>query len=56
MNITFTLENNSIFIYINGESFMQYIRLMLQITKNQFSNYEQINSIDAALEIYKSLN
>lgn len=55
-NITLKLENNNTFIYINGESFMQYIHLVLQITKYQFSNYDQINSIDEASEIYKNLN
>ncbi|MFW9875007.1 MAG: tetratricopeptide repeat protein [Candidatus Thorarchaeota archaeon] len=51
--ITLKLENNSTQIYVKDRKFTQCIRLVLNIPTAHFKDYEQINSIDEAADVYK---
>ena len=50
--ITLRLEHGKTFIYVNGTRFYQCIRLVLNIPKTTIPDYEEINSIDEATEVY----
>ncbi|KKL09026.1 hypothetical protein LCGC14_2569970, partial [marine sediment metagenome] len=50
--LTLKLIDNKTFIYINGEKFIQCMRLFLQIPPQKSKLYEDIESIDEATEIY----
>ena len=47
------LEDYKTFIYIKGKRFIQCIRLFLQILPQTSNLYEEIESIDEALAVYK---
>ena len=53
--IALKLENNRTYIYINNKRFIQCIRLVLKIPIDDILEYEQINSIDEAAELNKTL-
>ncbi|MHA1884195.1 MAG: DNRLRE domain-containing protein [Promethearchaeota archaeon] len=50
--ITLKLENGRTFIYVNGRRFIQCIRLILNIPKNDIHIYDEIESIDEAARVY----
>ncbi|MFX1450277.1 MAG: HAD family hydrolase, partial [Promethearchaeota archaeon] len=50
--ITLKLEYGRTFIYVNGKKFIQCIRLVLNIPKNDVPQYDEIESIDEAAEVY----
>jgi len=50
--ITLKLENGKTFIYVNGKRFLQCIRLILNIPKNDTRLYDEIESIDEAADLY----
>jgi Leucine-rich repeat (LRR) protein len=51
--ITLKLEHNQTYIYVKGRRFLQCIRLVLNIQKNNIPDYSEIDSIDEAAEVYK---
>lgn len=51
--ITLKLEHNETFIYVQGKKFLQCIRLVLDIQRNDISDYDEIESIDEAAEVFK---
>lgn len=53
--LTLKLEDNKTFIYVNNKRFLQCIRLILQIPKLNVSDYDEINSIDEAADVNKTL-
>ena len=53
--ITLKLEDDKTFIYIQGQKFLNCIRLVLQIPKTSMEDYDEINSIDEASKVYKTL-
>ena len=53
--ITLKLEDNNTYIYVNGERFLNCIRLVLQIPKVSLEDFDEINSIDEASRVYKTL-
>jgi len=50
--ITLRLEYGKTYIYVNGKRFIQCIRLILNIPKEDVQIYEEIDSIDEAAKIY----
>jgi len=52
--ITLKLENGRTFIYVNGRRFIQCIRLVLNIQKEDNPLYDEIESIDEAANVYKN--
>ncbi|MFX0033936.1 MAG: Rab family GTPase [Candidatus Hermodarchaeota archaeon] len=50
--ITLKLEHGRTFIYINGRMFIQCIRLILNIPKNDVPLYDEVESIDEAAKLY----
>ncbi|UCC18696.1 MAG: hypothetical protein JSV62_11385 [Promethearchaeota archaeon] len=50
--ITLKLVSGRTFIYVNGRQFIQCIRLILNIPKNDVHLYEEIDSIDEAAQLY----
>ena len=51
--ITLKFEDGFTQIYINGEAFMHCIRLILHIPYSEVEKYDEINSIDDAIDIYR---
>ena len=51
--ITLKLEHNQTYIYVKGKRFLQCIRLVLNIQKNNIPDYNEIDSIDEAAEVFK---
>ena len=52
--ITLKLENGRTFIYVNGGRFIQCIRLVLNIQKEDIPLYDEIESIDETANVYKN--
>ena len=52
--ITLKLENGRTFIYVNGRRFIQCIRLVLNIQKEDNPLSDEIESIDEAANVYKN--
>jgi hypothetical protein len=52
--ITLKLEHGRTFIYVNGRRFIQCIRLVLNIQKQDIPMYDEIESIDEAANVYKN--
>jgi len=50
--ITLKLESGKTFIYVNGKRFIQCIRLILNIPKEDLPIYDEVDSIDEASELY----
>lgn len=50
--ITLKLVGKKTFVYVNGERFLQCVRLVLNIHKKDVKKYDQIDSIDEASKIY----
>ena len=50
--ITLRLEDGRTFIYLKDERFLQCFRLFLNIPGEKISDYNQIDSIDEATEIF----
>jgi len=50
--ITLRLEHGRTFIYINGRRFIQCIRLILNIPKENVPLYDEVESIDEAAKLY----
>ncbi|MFX1419232.1 MAG: zinc ribbon domain-containing protein [Promethearchaeota archaeon] len=50
--ITLKLIGGRTFIYVNGKRFIQCIRLILNIPKNDVHLYEEVDSIDEAAQLY----
>lgn len=50
--ITLKLENGRTYIYVNGKRFLQCIRLILNIPKDDVPIYDEVESIDEAAELY----
>jgi hypothetical protein len=50
--ITLKLEQGRTFIYVNGKRFIQCIRLILNIPKDDVPLYDEIDSIDEAANLY----
>jgi len=53
--ISLKLEDYKTYIYIKGEKFLNCIRLVLQIPKKTIEDFDEINSIDEASKLYKTL-
>ena len=53
-HITLKLEHGKTFIYVNGRRFIQCIRLVLNIQKDDIPLYDEIKSIDEAANVYKN--
>ncbi|TFF88391.1 MAG: hypothetical protein EU548_08925, partial [Promethearchaeota archaeon] len=53
--ITLRLEEKVTVIYIAGERFRHCQRLVLQIPKQEIDAYDEINSIDEASDVFKTL-
>jgi tetratricopeptide (TPR) repeat protein len=53
--IKLKLEDDKTFIYIEDEKFLNCIRLMLQIPIDDTEDFEEINSIDEAASVHKTL-
>ncbi len=51
--LTLKLEGNISRIYVKGERFLQCMRLVLNIQKDEAHEYDEIDSIDEAVEINK---
>jgi len=51
--ITLNLEYNQTYIYVKGKRFLQCIRLVLNIQKDNIPSYNEIDSIDEAAEVFK---
>lgn len=51
--ITLKLEHRKTYIYVNDKRFLQCIRLVLNIQKEDIDQYDEIDSIDEASEIYR---
>jgi len=51
--ITLKFERGTTQIYINGKKFIQCIRLIIHIPYDDVEKYDEIKSIDDAIEIYK---
>ncbi|MFX1375197.1 MAG: leucine-rich repeat domain-containing protein [Promethearchaeota archaeon] len=51
--ITLKLEHNQTYIYVKGTRFLQCIRLVLDIQKDNIRDYDEIDSIDEAADIFK---
>ena len=54
-HLSLKLEDTKTFIYIQGERFLNCIRLLLQIPKVDVEKFEEINSIDEAASLQKTL-
>jgi len=54
--ITLKLKANGTFIYIKNQEFRQCVRLVLQIPKKEIEKYDEIDSIDEAAKIFKTLH
>ncbi|MFX1470597.1 MAG: hypothetical protein ACFFB8_18275 [Promethearchaeota archaeon] len=52
--ITLRLINGKTYIYVNGRMFIQCIRLILNISKDEVPLYEEVESIDEAAQIYSN--
>ena len=52
--ISLKMVNNKTLIYVNGKRFIQCIRLILNIPKNDAHLYEEVNSIDEAAKLYSN--
>ncbi|TFG15966.1 MAG: zinc ribbon domain-containing protein [Promethearchaeota archaeon] len=52
--ITLKLEDGKTFIYVNGRRFIQCIRLVLNIQKDDIPLYDEIESIDEAAKVYNN--
>ena len=52
--ITLNLENGRTYIYVNGQRFIQCIRLILNIPKPDVHLYDEIESIDEAAKLYST--
>ncbi|MFX1427340.1 MAG: hypothetical protein ACFFBE_12870, partial [Promethearchaeota archaeon] len=50
--ITLKMVNGKTFIYVNGKRFLQCIRLILNIPKDDVHLYDEVNSIDEAAKLY----
>ena len=50
--LTLKLEYGKIYIYVNGVRFLQCIRLALKIPIETIPNYNEVDSIDEAAEVY----
>lgn len=50
--ITLKLENDKINIYVNGKLFNQCKYLLINIGVNEVEDYDEIESIDEAVEVY----
>lgn len=50
--ITLKLEHGKTFIYVNGKRFIQCIRLILNIPKDDIPLYDEVDSIDEAAKLY----
>ncbi|MFX1574250.1 MAG: hypothetical protein ACFFB0_16020 [Promethearchaeota archaeon] len=50
--ITLKLERGKTFIYVNGKRFIQCIRLILNIPKEDVPLYDEVDSIDEAAKLY----
>lgn len=53
--ISLKLENKATYIYVKGRRFKPCMRLVLQIPKGDISNYDIIDSIDEAADVFKTL-
>jgi len=53
-NIEVKLEGSRTFLYINGEKFIECMRLVLQIPLGKISDYDFVGSIDDLSENYKT--
>lgn len=51
--ITLHFENGRTYIYIAGQRFLQCLRLIIHIPQEEVEKYDEINSIDDAIAIYK---
>jgi len=52
--ITLKMENGRTHIYVNGHRFIQCIRLILNIQRNDAHIYDEIESIDEAAKLYST--
>lgn len=52
--ITLRLEHGKTFIYVNGRRFIQCIRLILNIPKDDVHLYDEVDSIDEAAKLYSN--
>ncbi|MFX1345084.1 MAG: hypothetical protein ACFFAI_08235 [Promethearchaeota archaeon] len=52
--ITLKLEHGRTYIYVNGKRFIQCIRLILNIPKNDVTLYDEVESIDEAAKLYST--
>jgi len=54
-HLSLRLENDSTYIYVDDKRFLQCLRLVLTIPKHDLSAYDEVDSIDEAASLYKSL-
>lgn len=54
--LTLKLEGGRTFIYVKGKLFRQCIRLVIHIPVGEVEQYDQIDSIDEAFELYRRLD
>lgn len=52
--ITLKLVNGRTYIYVNGKRFIQCIRLILNISKDDVPLYDEVDSIDEAAKLYST--
>jgi len=52
--ITLKLVNGRTYIYVNGKMFIQCIRLILNIPKDDVPLYDEVDSIDEAAKLYST--
>lgn len=55
-HITLKLEDDKTFIYVGGEKFKHCMQLVLQIPLQDMDEYAEINSIDEAARLYKTIH
>lgn len=53
--LSLRLQEGKTYLYVNNKRFYQCIRLILQIPLENAKDYDQINSIDEAAQVHKSL-
>ena len=51
--LTLKLEHDQTYIYVKGVRFLQCIRLVLDIQKKNIRDYDEIDSIDEAADVFK---
>ena len=51
--LTVKLEDGQTYIYVKNKRFLQCIRLILDIEKDKTIDYDEIDSVDEAVDVFK---